>query len=236
MFKAKHTLPALNPFLLWMTQSVFRLRKALLEKKNIIEVKIMAEVKVLIEGYAKKLEKGWVASSTTCLVTTEDKKIITDPGCNRERLLEALQREGLITKDIDYVFLSHRHPDHVLLAGIFENAKFITFDTNLMYDKDLLLEFDKHVLGEDVEIIETPGHVEEHLSLIVNTPKGKIAIAGDVIWWLDGEKQVFNINQKDRSQSKGMDMNKLIESRKRILEIADYIIPGHGKMFKVKNE
>ena len=29
-------------------------------------------------------------------------------------------------------------------------------------------------------------------------------------------------------------MEKLIESRKKLLENADYIIPGHGKMFKVK--
>lgn len=195
----------------------------------------MAEVKVLIEGYAKQLEKGWVASSTVCLITTENKKIITDPGCNREKLLGALAEEGLTTGDIDYVFLSHCHPDHILLAGIFENAKFITFDSTLMYDKDLMLEFNKHVLGKDIEIIETPGHVLEHLSLIVNTPNGKIAVAGDVIWWVEGEEQVFDINQKDQSQAKGMDMDKLIESRKRILEIADYVIPGHGKMFKVKD-
>ncbi|MEK6964124.1 MAG: MBL fold metallo-hydrolase [Nanoarchaeota archaeon] len=194
----------------------------------------MAEVKVLIEGYAKQLEKGWIASSTTCLVTTEGKKIITDPGCNREKLLGALVREGLTTANIDYVFLSHRHPDHVLLAGIFENAKFITFDTNLMYDKDILLEFDKHELGKDIAIIETPGHVEEHLSLIVNTAKGKIAIVGDVIWWLEGEEQVFDINQKDHAQAKGMDMDQLIASRKMVLEMADYVIPGHGKMFKVE--
>jgi glyoxylase-like metal-dependent hydrolase (beta-lactamase superfamily II) len=194
----------------------------------------MAEVKVLIEGYAKELEKGWVASSTTCLVTTEDKKIITDPGCNRESLLEALNKEGLTTDDIDFVFLSHCHPDHILLAGIFEKAKFITYDTNLMYEKDLLLEFEKHTLGKDIEIIETPGHVLEHLSLLVDTPKGKIAIAGDVIWWVEGEEQVLDINQKDHSQAKGMDMEKLVESRKKLLELADYIIPGHGKMFKVE--
>ena len=52
----------------------------------------MAQVKVLIEGYAKKLENGWIASSTTCLVTTKNKKIIADPGCNRKKLLEALER------------------------------------------------------------------------------------------------------------------------------------------------
>ncbi|MBI2075795.1 MAG: MBL fold metallo-hydrolase [Candidatus Aenigmarchaeota archaeon] len=194
----------------------------------------MAEVKVLIEGYAKQLKKGWVASSTTCLITAENKKIITDPGCNREKLLEALDKEGLTTDDINYVFLSHCHPDHILLAGIFEKARFVTFDTNLMYDKDMMLEFDKHVLGKDIEIIETPGHMLEHLSLLVNTPTGKVAIAGDVIWWIEGEKQVFDINQKDHTQAKGMDMEKLIESRKKLLDNTDYIIPGHGKMFKVE--
>jgi len=194
----------------------------------------MAEIKILIEGYAKKLEKGWVASSTTCLITTENRKIITDPGCNRKKLLEALNKEGLTTDDIDYVFLSHCHPDHILLAGIFEKAKFITFDANLMYDKDLMLEFDRYVLGKDIEIIKTPGHVLEHLSLLINAPEGKVAIAGDVIWWIEGEEQVFDINQKDHTQAKGINMEKLIESRKKLLELADYIIPGHGKMFKVK--
>lgn len=192
----------------------------------------MAKIKILIEGYAKKLKKGFVASSTTCLITTGDKKIITDPGCNRKKLLAALKKEKLTTDDIDYVFLSHCHPDHILLAGIFEKAKLVTFDANLMYDKDLMLEFDKNVLGDDIEIIETPGHVIEHLSLLINTPKGKIAIAGDVIWWLDDENQMFDINQKDHSQAKGMDMKDLIASRKKLLKIADWIIPGHGKMFR----
>ncbi|MBI2102901.1 MBL fold metallo-hydrolase [Candidatus Woesearchaeota archaeon] len=194
----------------------------------------MTKVKVLIEGYAKKIKNGWTASSTTCLITTKDKRIITDPGCNRKNLLEALEKEKLQVGDIDYVFLSHCHPDHILLAGIFEKAKFITFDTNLMYDKDLLLEFDKHELGKDIEIIETPGHVLEHLSLLINSSTGKIAIAGDVIWWMEGEEQIFDVKQKDHSQAKGMNMETLIESRRKLIEWADYIIPGHGKMFKVK--
>lgn len=194
----------------------------------------MTTVKVLIEGYAKPLDTGWKANSTVCLVTVKDKKIITDPGCNRELLLKALNEEGLKTGDIDYVFLSHRHPDHVLLAGLFENAKYITFDTNLMYDKDVLLEFDEHILGEDIEIIDTPGHVNEHLSMIVDTSEGKVAIAGDVIWWLDTEEQVFDLHQKDHNQAVDMDMETLVESRKKLLKKADCIIPGHGKKFEVE--
>ncbi len=195
---------------------------------------IMAELKILIEGYAKKLKNGWIASSTTCLITTENKKIITDPGCNREKLLEALNKENLTSNDINYVFLSHCHPDHIMFAGIFEKAQFITFDANLMYDKDKIIEFNKNILGKDIEVIETPGHVLEHISLLVNTSKGKIAIAGDAIWWIEGEKQIFKIDQKDHSQAKGMDMKELIKSRKKLIDMADYIIPGHGKLFKVE--
>ena len=198
---------------------------------------VMAEVKILIEGYARKLENGWQASSSTCLVLTDKCKIITDPGCNRERLLSALSKENLDTKDVDYVFWSHRHPDHVLLAGIFENAKHITFDmSNLMYEGDMITEFDADVLGEGVTVLNAPGHVNEHLSLLVDTPKGKVAIAGDVIWWLDDEPQVVDIHQYDHSQSVDLDMDTLVESRKKLLELADYIIPGHGEMFKVEKE
>jgi len=193
----------------------------------------MAEIKILIEGYAKKLENGWVASSASCLVISGNKKIITDPGCNRSKLLDALEKENLTTGDIDYVFLSHQHPDHILLAGIFENAKAITYDSNLVYDNDSLTEYHPHLLGEDIEILQTPGHVLEHISLLVNTQKGKVAIAGDVIWWLQDEEQTFDIHQYDHSQAKGMNMETLIESRKKLIELADYIIPGHGKMFKV---
>ena len=186
-------------------------------------------IKILIEGYAKKLEHGWVASSTVCLITSGNKRIITDPGCNREKLLNALEKEGLTTGGIDYVFLSHCHPDHTLLAGLFENAKSITYDSNLIYDNDSLTEFNAHSLGDEIEILQTPGHI----SLLVSTDDGKIAVAGDAIWWLEDEEQNFRMDQPDHSQAKGMNMETLIESRKKLVGLADYIIPGHGRMFKV---
>lgn len=194
----------------------------------------VAEVKVLVEGYAKKLANGWIASSTVCLVKSGSRKIIVDHGCNLEKLLRALVKEKLATNDIDYVFMSHSHPDHILLSGIFERAKFVTFDSNLLYDKDMLTGFGKDILGTEIEVIETPGHVPEHISLLVDTLNGKIAIAGDAIFWIEGEDQVFDINQKDHSQAKGIDMKNLVAFSKKLIEAADYIIPGHGKIFKVK--
>ena len=193
----------------------------------------MPEIKIIVKGYAKKLANGWVANSNVCLITAGDKRIIVDPGCNREKLLTALGKEGLETKDIDYVFITHAHPDHGMLAGLFENAKSITWDTKLTYDNDQITEWTPDMLGPDIKILETPGHMLEHISLLVTTEKGKVAIAGDVIFWTDDEEQIFKIDQPDHSQAKGMNMEDLIESRKKLVELADYIIPGHGNIFKV---
>jgi glyoxylase-like metal-dependent hydrolase (beta-lactamase superfamily II) len=193
----------------------------------------MAEVKILIEGYAKELKKGWLACSTVALIKSNGKLIISDPGCNREKLLEALNKEKLKLEDIDFVFLTHGHIDHSLLAGIFKNAKFVTFE-NLMYDKDLQFEFKEDIFGSDTKIIKTPGHSAEHISLIINKDKEKYVIAGDVFWWADGEEQIVDINKEDTAHPTELNMKELIKSRKKVLEIANYVIPGHGKMFEVK--
>ena len=50
------------------------------------------------------------------------------------------------------------------------------------------------------------------------------AICGDVFW-----KKDFPENDPYAS-----DKEKLRDSRKMILELADWVIPGHGKMFKVE--
>jgi glyoxylase-like metal-dependent hydrolase (beta-lactamase superfamily II) len=62
---------------------------------------------------------------------------------------------------------------------------------------------------------------------------GKVVVVGDIFWWTEkGEpKKDFEslINLEDPYVK---DEKALKESRKKILEVADWIIPGHGKMFK----
>jgi len=195
----------------------------------------MAEVKVLIEGYDKEEGDFELASSTTTLIRDEDLKIIVDPGMNRKLLLEALKKENLSPRDINYVILTHTHPDHCLLTGIFENAT--VFDDSDTYTFDGKIgEHEDKIPNTGIEIIKTPGHDPFHCSVLVNDDKlGKVVIASDVIWWADNEEQKTDresiMNHKDPYMK---DEKQLMESRKRILDIADYIIPGHGKMFKVK--
>ena len=192
----------------------------------------MTEIKILIEGYAKKIENGWKASSSVVLVKNNKKNILIDTGCNRKRLINSFKKEKLEIEDIDFVILTHNHLDHILLAGIFKNAKVLT--TEELYKNDNQTEHNDLVSGTDLRIIQTPGHCSEHCSVVVLIKKETYIIAGDVFWWVEGEKQSIDINKIDDAHSDEVNMKKLIESREKILKIADHIIPGHGKMFKVK--
>ena len=70
----------------------------------------------------------------------------------------------------------------------------------------------------------TPGHSYDGISLIVKTKTGKVAICGDIYWRKDyPKKDIYANNQK-----------RLLQDRKLLLKIADFIIPGHGSMFATK--
>lgn len=190
----------------------------------------MAEVKVLIEGYARETKDGWEASSTTTLIKDSGQNILVDPGVNRELLLQKLKEENLTVKDINLVFLTHYHPDHALLMGIFEKA--LVADGDTVYKNDQEFFYDGNLPGTNIAVIKTPGHAHDHCSLLVPTDEGKVIIAGDVFWWKEGQEQKVDINQDDPFAK---DKEALGGSRKKLLKIADRIIPGHGKPFETSS-
>ncbi len=189
----------------------------------------MNKVKVLIEGYAKVNSDGtWDATCSTTLISDGTHKIIMDPGCSRKLLLASLKKENLKVGDINYVFVSHYHPDHCLLMGIFPNAT--VFDSIQFQFGPIGGETPETLPDTDIRIIKTPGHAPEHASLLVPTSEGNILVGADVFWWPDGVDQKTEIDYPDEFAS---DMGALKESRAKALEIADFIIPGHGKIFSV---
>ena len=195
----------------------------------------MAEIKILVEGYVKNENDNEYASSTTVLLKENGKIVIVDPGMDRRLLMNALKKQNISTKAVDYVILTHSHSDHSLLSGVFENAKILD-DSDIYQWDGKISSHNGKVPGTTIEIIKTPGHDMFHCSVLVQTNEyGKVAIVGDVFWWKDDQKQETD----DKSLVKRDDpyvknLKELTESRKTVLELADYIIPGHGKMFKVK--
>lgn len=193
----------------------------------------MAKVKILIDGYARKIEGGWVASSTTTLIESGGRKIIIDPGCNRKKLIKSLAQNGLKTADIGCVLLTHSHTDHILLDGIFENARLVT--SMEIYENDRQTDHYDKIPGLGIEIIKTPGHSSDSRTFIIKTEEGIYAIAGDIFWWKDDEEQKTDfgslINHTDPYVK---DKETLMKSRRKVLELADFVVPGHGKVFEVK--
>lgn len=192
----------------------------------------MKKVTHLIEGYARQTKTGWLATSSTVLIRDSGKIILVDPGINRKLLLRKLKEEHLTPDDINIVFMSHFHPDHVFLVALFEKA--IALDGETMYRNDSEEGYSGTIPTTLIKLLPTPGHANEHTSLVVKDGADRIVIAQDVFWWVDGEEQRVDdynelINREDLFM---VDFEALRESRRKVLEIADYIIPGHGKMFR----
>ena len=193
----------------------------------------MAEVKVLIEGYAKSTGgEEFRASPTTTLIKDSGKLILVDPGANKQKLLDALKKAGLKPEEINLIFLTHYHIDHLLNIRLFPNKDIL--DGGTIYRDDEEIGISGKIPNTNIKIIPTPGHSSEHVSLLVETEKGKVCIAGDLWWWEDGKQKTDKKSLLNAKDMFAKDKKALLKSRKKILGIADYIIPGHGKMFEVK--
>ena len=185
----------------------------------------MAKIKVLLEGFTnadrRNAGEDEITRCTTALVFDGDKIILSDPGVleNQQILTDALKKENLTPDDITDVFITHSHMDHYRNIGMFKDARAIDYWGIWHGGKcdELIEQFSK-----DIKIIKTPGHNYDGLTMIVNTKDGKVAIVGD-LWWSERGPKF------DKFAS---DMAKLTESRKKVARAADYIIPGHGKMFQ----
>jgi len=187
----------------------------------------MAEVKVLIPGYtnADSAEAGGEEKSCATITLVKDKSIImvVDPGVleSQQMLIDALDKEGLSVNDVNIVCITHSHIDHYRNIGMFAEAKTLEFYG--LWDKNAVEDWQEQ-FTEDIKIIKTPGHDKTSITLLVKTNKGIIAVCGDVFW-----KE--NFPEKDEYAD---NPEELKESRKKVLELADYIVPGHAGMFEVK--
>lgn len=196
----------------------------------------MNKVTVLVEGYAHSGENGsYIASPSTTLITAQSLRILVDPGTNRSKLEAALEENHVKKGDIDFIYLSHYHPDHWLNVNLFPDVDIYDGTTQWSDDKEIFYE--KCIPHTDIQILLTPGHSPEHSSLLVNTAEGVVCIAQDVFWWEDGKQKSDTVEDLLQLEDPfATDKEALLSSRKLILEHADIIIPGHGKMFKNPNK
>ena len=192
-----------------------------------------ATIKILNHGYVAPVEgRNFVpgqtddgarrVASTVALVVVKDAIIIVDPGMVAADvdLTTELAKADIKPEDITHVFISHHHPDHIVKIGLFPKATVIDFWGS--YTHDLWEDHgDEFYIANNVRVIRTPGHTEQDASLVVDAADGTYVFTH--VWW--------NEKMEPEIDPLAEDQQKLEESRKKVLAIADFIVPGHGYMF-----
>ncbi|XP_036367191.1 metallo-beta-lactamase domain-containing protein 1 isoform X1 [Octopus sinensis] len=193
----------------------------------------MYQVFVIKEGYQYSEVGGEENASGTVTFVNGPHKIIVDTGnpWDKEDIIQGLAKHAVLPSDIDYVVCTHGHLDHVGNLNLFTNAIYIVSYDICIRNRYLMHDFKEGIpyeIDDYVEVIATPGHTGEDVSVIVkSTPLGVVAITGDLFECQeDLEKPHLwqQSSQKPESQE---------QYRADILKIADHIIPGHGPMFQV---
>ncbi len=191
-----------------------------------------AEVFVLQAGYALwEKERNAQRADGTIVLVKSSVNVIVDTGLpkDREVILNGLKKHKLNSSDIKYVVCTHGDADHISNNNLFPKAALIVgFDR---YDEDVATFFQKNYsIDENVTVTEMTGHDDRSIGVLVKTNEGLIAITGDLF---ECEKDYLRVKDWVAFSKRPKDQ---IKNRARIWELADYIIPGHGDIFRVNKK
>jgi glyoxylase-like metal-dependent hydrolase (beta-lactamase superfamily II) len=191
-------------------------------------------VEVIKPGILVRNDLGMIlhATSTVTLISSDKHNIIVDTSITGEgeKILQGLSAHGLSQDDIDLVINTHLHGDHMGNNGLFRKAKFLAHEKELPARiKNVIVIEGDYQLSENIKIIETPGHTYGSVSVVVKvSEKSKIyVVAGDALPikdnYLKWVPPGINFNPKIA-----------LASMRKIVDLADFIIPGHDDMFEIK--
>ncbi|HZD70580.1 MAG TPA: MBL fold metallo-hydrolase [Actinomycetes bacterium] len=177
-----------------------------------------AELHVLFEGYV-----GGRVASTVVLVVDGDARIVVDPGMvpGQRVILDPLARHGVDPSEVTDVVLSHHHPDHTLNAGLFPRARFHDHWAIYQDDRWGSRPAEGAAVSPSVRLAATPGHSPQDITTLVATAEGLAACTH--LWWSSGGPA---------DDPYAPDRELLRANRRRVLEVASLIVPGHGPAFR----
>ena len=188
-----------------------------------------------------------IGSTNTVLIRDEGLNILIDPGILQLGRYRAMQRRlaqlGLKPENIDIVVNTHCHYDHVECNYLFRGKPLIIHEREIEYFRRLYwpefadayfsimdveaIRGDKELTG-NVKVIETPGHTPGSISVVAETPEGRVICAGDAIIVKEDllelrPPSVVSINY---------DPEMAVESLRRIRDLdPSLVIPGHDAPF-----
>uniref|UniRef100_A0A8C3BJL8 Metallo-beta-lactamase domain-containing protein 1 n=1 Tax=Cairina moschata TaxID=8855 RepID=A0A8C3BJL8_CAIMO len=202
-------------------------------------------VRVLQEGYSHPEDEdgSFLADCSVTLIRGGPVTALVDTGgpWGCRRLLAQLEAAGTPPESVTHVLCTHGHSDHVGNLNLFPRAwVLVGFDLSRPWggDKDdeggrfVPLDLARGVPYAPhpgyVEVLPTPGHVRAHVSVaVMGTALGTVVAAGD-LFEREGDEGVWGALSEDPPEQE--------RSRRKVLEVADVVVPGHGAPFRVFRE
>ena len=182
----------------------------------------MAEVRLIREGWWRWIERG-VRFDVTCTSTyIEDggKRIVVDVANagEEEAYVAALKTAGVEPEKVDVVVLTHLHPDHVGLLHLFPNAEYVMAGSRWKGNIHARWEEEALPITDDVYVLKIAGHSDHDCAVVANTPQGVVTMAGDLWVRSPSDPRLAVVRDKEALEA----------SRRRIIGLSAWIVPGHG--------
>lgn len=164
-------------------------------------------------------------------------------------MINALKRLGLLPGDIDTIFLTHLHWDHVENLDLFSRAEVLTPQSEFDYAaaprpndwgtppyvREILRDMHVTLLPEQeqeifpgVKTLLLPGHSVGLQGLVIDTGNERAVLASDALWSArDATRAVPDVAFFDPAKAQ--------TSLDRALAAGDVFYPGHDRPFRLKN-
>ncbi len=209
------------------------------------------KIDLLVPGLPAKADHFLFGICSLLLLRGHGRTILFDTGPFRVRplLLQALANFGLSPRDIDTIFLTHLHWDHVENLDLFAHAEVITPQLEFDYAaaprpndwgtppyvreilqgmRVTLLPDVEQELFPGVRTLPLPGHSIGLQGLIINSGGETAVLASDALW-----------SARDVSRGKPdvafFDPQKAQTSLDRAIAAGDIFYPGHDRPFRLKD-
>jgi glyoxylase-like metal-dependent hydrolase (beta-lactamase superfamily II) len=159
-----------------------------------------------------------------------EKDVLVDAGSAEPD--ETLERIREHTDTLDAVVLTHQHGDHVgSLDAVLDafDAPLYAYDDHPRRDKVLEPDDEIRIGDEDCEVVYTPGHADDHVSLVGE----RTFFTGDVVVYND---EAFDDGSFGRTDMPGQSREELIDSVRRLLDAlpdtVEAMYAGHGDAYE----
>ncbi len=152
--------------------------------------------------------------------------IVVDTGSpsRSDRLVMALAAADVRPEEVDALVNTHLHTDHCGCNDMFANAVKYAHPRE---DPPIgtIAAVEGVAIGESVTVIETPGHTEGSITVLVEA-EARYAICGDAL--------PTKANYESHTPpAVHVDRRLAVLGMERVISVADVVIPGHDAPFKV---